>query len=201
MRPNRGLTEKELLEELEKGLSDIEGVSSDDSDNEEEIQKKNVKWLQNVQYITRHLPIKISRNSNENCLEEYPVTYVLRYVPGSLFEDLVQYTNMYALQTGTEKFVPSNLATTNCGKYHQFSNPSRRDVENCRNCIDEQIRPFKGRLSIKQYIKNKPHPWGLKLYLLGGESGLTYNFLIYPGSTMEKEPSYLKYGQGATVVL
>ncbi|KAG5894015.1 hypothetical protein JTB14_031015 [Gonioctena quinquepunctata] len=38
MRPKRGLTEKELLEELERGLSDIEGVSSDDSYNEEETQ-------------------------------------------------------------------------------------------------------------------------------------------------------------------
>ncbi|KAG5890133.1 hypothetical protein JTB14_027800 [Gonioctena quinquepunctata] len=61
--------------------------------------------------------------------------------------------------------------------------------------------PFKGRLWLKQYIKNKPHPWGVKLYLLGGESGLTYNFLIYQGSTTEIEPSYLKYGQGAAVVL
>ncbi|KAG5893939.1 hypothetical protein JTB14_009686 [Gonioctena quinquepunctata] len=132
MRPKRGLTEKQLLEELEKGLSDIEGVSSDDSDNEEEIQarqiigrmiddvsehlnegdneeeieddggeqgeeecnyedfitwKKNVKWLQNVQYVTKHLPTKISWNSNENYHEEYPITYFLRYVPESLFED------------------------------------------------------------------------------------------------------------------
>lgn len=29
-------------------------------------------------------------------------------------------------------------------------------------CIDEQIIPFKGQLSIKQYIKNKPSPWGRK---------------------------------------
>ncbi|KAG5884841.1 hypothetical protein JTB14_004259 [Gonioctena quinquepunctata] len=150
MRPRRGLTEKKMQEELEKGLSDIEGVSSDDSDNEEEIQvrqrigkmiehlneedneeeieddgkkqgeeecnyddfitsKKNFKWLQNVQYVTRHSPTKIFRNCNENHHEEYPVTYFLRYVPESLFEDLVQYTNMYALQTGTEKFVTCNL--------------------------------------------------------------------------------------------
>ncbi|KAG5881348.1 hypothetical protein JTB14_020598 [Gonioctena quinquepunctata] len=68
-------------------------------------------------------------------------------------------------------------------------------------CIVEQIMPFKGRLSIKQYIKNEPHPWGVKLYSLGGESGLTYNFLTYQGSTTEIEPSYSKNGQGAAVVL
>lgn len=62
-----------------------------------------------MQYVTRDLQTKISQNSNENCSEVYPVTYFLRYFPVSLFEDIVQYTNMYALQTGTEKFVPCNL--------------------------------------------------------------------------------------------
>lgn len=32
-------------------------------------------------------------------------------------------------------------------------------------CIDEQIIPFKGNLSIKQYIKGKPTPWGIKIFL------------------------------------
>lgn len=315
MSSRKVLTEKELLEELEKGLSDIEGLDSDDSDYEEEVQvrqrvgqliddisehineednveeiedeennveeieneeeeynyedfitlKKNVKWLQNVQYVTRHLPTKISRNSNENCSEEYPVTYFLRYFPESLFEDIVQYTNMYALQNGTEKFVPCNLQEikaffglsilTGCLKFprlrmywdkslkvdiftdtmtinrmfklrthiHCVDNLAPRQsndklwkvrpifesvLKRCRElqvetnvCIDEQIMPFKGRLFIKQYIKNKPHPWGVKLYLLGGESGLTYDFLIYQGSTTEIEPSFLKYGQGAGVIL
>ncbi|KAG5893477.1 hypothetical protein JTB14_031255 [Gonioctena quinquepunctata] len=206
----------------------------------------------------------ISRNSNENYHEEYPVTYFLRYVPESLFEDLVQYTNIYSLQTGTEKFVPCNLQDmkaffglsilTGCLKFrrlrmywdeslkvdiftetmtlnrffilrthiHCVNNLEPRQgndklwkvrpifqsvLKRCREqvetnvCIDEQIMPFKGRLSIKQYIKNKPHPWGVKLYLLVGESGLTYNFLIYQGSTTKIEPTYLEYGQGAAVVL
>ncbi|XP_070389363.1 piggyBac transposable element-derived protein 3-like [Dermacentor albipictus] len=33
-------------------------------------------------------------------------------------------------------------------------------------CIDEQIVPFKGRLDIKQYVKGKPHPWGVKAFML-----------------------------------
>jgi hypothetical protein len=30
-------------------------------------------------------------------------------------------------------------------------------------CIDEQMVPFKGHLSIKQYIRNKSNPWGIKI--------------------------------------
>ncbi|KAG5890134.1 hypothetical protein JTB14_027801 [Gonioctena quinquepunctata] len=106
----------DVSEHLNEGDNEEEIEDDGEEQGEEECNyddfitlKKTLKWLQNVQYVTRHLPTKISRNSNENYHEEYPVTYFLRYVPESLFEDLVQYTNMYALQTGTEKFVPCNL--------------------------------------------------------------------------------------------
>lgn len=52
-------------------------------------------------------------------------------------------------------------------------------------CIDEQIVPFKGRLSIKPYLKNKPEKCGIKFYVLAGESGMIEDFLIYHGSTTE----------------
>lgn len=41
--------------------------------------------------------------------------------------------------------------------------------------------PFKGRSSMKQYIKNKPHKWGVKLFALCGASGMLYDFEIYTG--------------------
>lgn len=41
--------------------------------------------------------------------------------------------------------------------------------------VDEQIIPFKGQLSIKQYIRGKPTPWGIKNLLLCGQSGIVYN--------------------------
>lgn len=69
-------------------------------------------------------------------------------------------------------------------------------------CVDEQMVPFKGHSNIKQYIKNKPHPWGFKLFLLCGASGLTYNFIIYQGNTTEINPQLSKkFGQGAAIVL
>ncbi|KAM4580374.1 piggyBac transposable element-derived protein 3-like [Odontesthes bonariensis] len=52
-------------------------------------------------------------------------------------------------------------------------------------CVDEQMVPFRGTLSVKQYIKGKPHPWGVKIYFLCGKSGMAYDFLLHQGTTME----------------
>lgn len=50
-------------------------------------------------------------------------------------------------------------------------------------------------------MRGKPNPWGIKLYLLCGESGLVYNFLLYQGSTTELDENIKnKYGLGGTVV-
>ncbi|KAG5873774.1 hypothetical protein JTB14_019929 [Gonioctena quinquepunctata] len=65
MRPKRGSTEKESLEELEKGLSDIEGVSSDDSDNEEEIQVRQ-RIGQMIDDVSEHL----NEGDNEEEIED-----------------------------------------------------------------------------------------------------------------------------------
>jgi hypothetical protein len=68
--------------------------------------------------------------------------------------------------------------------------------------IDEQIVPFKGNLSIKQYMKGKPSPWGIKIFVLCGQSGMPYDFLIYQGATTEITPGFLKrFGFGGAVVL
>lgn len=47
--------------------------------------------------------------------------------------------------------------------------------------VDEQIIPFKGRNHLKQYVKNKPHKWGYKVFMRAGSSGLMYDFRIYEG--------------------
>ena len=42
--------------------------------------------------------------------------------------------------------------------------------------------PHKGRLSFKQYIKNKPTRWGIKLWVLcEAETGYVYRFQVYLG--------------------
>ncbi|KAJ4445301.1 hypothetical protein ANN_07106 [Periplaneta americana] len=49
------------------------------------------------------------------------------------------------------------------------------------NSVDELIIPFKGRSSLKQYVKNKPHKWGIKVFAHAGTSGIVYDFEIYRG--------------------
>ncbi|CAG5043313.1 unnamed protein product [Parnassius apollo] len=34
--------------------------------------------------------------------------------------------------------------------------------------VDEQIVPFRGKLEVKQYVKGKPQPWGVKIFMICG---------------------------------
>jgi hypothetical protein len=52
--------------------------------------------------------------------------------------------------------------------------------------IDEAMIPFKGHLSIKQYIKAKPHTWGIKSWALAeSATGHIYTLQIYKGKARE----------------
>ena len=49
--------------------------------------------------------------------------------------------------------------------------------------IDEAMTKFKGRLGFKQYIKNKPTKWGIKVLVLSdATTGYVRCFQIYTGS-------------------
>lgn len=69
-------------------------------------------------------------------------------------------------------------------------------------CVDEGIIPFTGKLSAKQYIKGKPNPWGIKMFMLCGKSGIVHDFLLYQGSTTELDENCCKrLGLAPAVVL
>lgn len=48
-------------------------------------------------------------------------------------------------------------------------------------CIDESVIPFQGRLLFKQYIPQKTHKYGIKLFKLCSDNGYTWNIRIYAG--------------------
>lgn len=49
--------------------------------------------------------------------------------------------------------------------------------------IDEVMIPFKGKHSLKQYIRNKPIKRGYKVWVLAGINGYVYRFIIYEGKS------------------
>lgn len=65
--------------------------------------------------------------------------------------------------------------------------------------VDETMIPFKGNLAMKQYIKSKPHKWGIKVFTRAGCSGLVYDFMVYKGKNTVQNDRGL--GVGGEVVL
>lgn len=53
-------------------------------------------------------------------------------------------------------------------------------------CIDESVVPFQGRLLFKQYIPNKTHKYGVKLFKLCSDNGYTWNIRIYGGKERQE---------------
>ncbi|KAL3201041.1 hypothetical protein MRX96_012874 [Rhipicephalus microplus] len=67
-------------------------------------------------------------------------------------------------------------------------------------CVDEQLVPFKGRSSLKQYLPNKPKKWGYKIFLLCDERGIMYNFEVYTGKILPRQ-GFPDIGASGNIVL
>ena len=51
--------------------------------------------------------------------------------------------------------------------------------------------PFKGKSLLRQYLPNKPHKWGFKIWGRSGISGFLYDFGVYQGRSTEKSKTSL----------
>lgn len=67
-------------------------------------------------------------------------------------------------------------------------------IENCQKlytpgrvfCIDETLIPFRGRLLMKQYIPQKTHKYGIKMFKLCCNRGYTWNMKLYAGKEADR---------------
>ncbi len=89
-----------------------------------------------------------------------------------------------AKATGTGKDGPlwrvSWLIDTLNRRFRRYFQPGRNVA------VDETLVPFKGRAPFRQYIKNKPRKWGIKLWCLADSvSGYVSCFNVYTGAKDE----------------
>ncbi|XP_039275920.1 piggyBac transposable element-derived protein 3-like [Nilaparvata lugens] len=89
-------------------------------------------------------------------------------------------------------------------KIRPFVNAVRENmkkVEPEEKCsVDEMIIPFKGRSKMKQYIKNKPHKWGIKVFAIASQSGIVHDFEVYVGKGTVKSTNN-KLGLSGEIVV
>lgn len=64
-----------------------------------------------------------------------------------------------------------------------FKNKSLKLPLSVRLSVDEQILPFHGTTSLKQFVKGKPNPVGLKIFILASPNGLVLDFVVYEGAS------------------
>lgn len=82
---------------------------------------------------------------------------------------------------------------------NHFNDIMRENYVPSKNiCIDESMMLWRGRLLFRQYIKNKKHKYGVKLYELCESDGLVIKIKIYSGKSEETTHNV---GHTADVVL
>ncbi|KAL7880514.1 hypothetical protein SRHO_G00027680 [Serrasalmus rhombeus] len=158
-----------------------------------------------------------------------PFEYFKRYIPDEIFNLMADNTNVYALQSATRCFKPTSsgeirtliglhlamgvMKMPRVSMYWEagmdigiFQNTMPRDrffqLRSHLHLVNNLEKPAENNdVFFKQFIKGKPHPWGVKIYFLCGKSGMAYDFLLHQGTTMELSQQHRKQlGLGAGVV-
>ena len=129
------------------------------------------------------------------------ITIIQKIMPRNRFEQIKRFihfndnTNM--LQPGDpnfdKPFKVRLLVDHLCQKFNQI--PMSRML-----CIDEQMIPFKGNSSLKQYIPSKPHKYGYKVFVLCNNQGIVHNFELYSGK-IQPPDNTVDLGASSNIVL
>ena len=61
--------------------------------------------------------------------------------------------------------------------------------------------PFQGRVTGWQYVKNKPNPVGVKLFVRCGRSDMAYDFKFYQGKGIGVSKDHKGLGLGGSIVI
>lgn len=98
---------------------------------------------------------------------------ILKFIHFSDNEDLENgQDRLYKLRNVMNKFIYN---------YQQVYTPGQKV------CIDESLIPWRGRLIFKQYIPNKRHKYGIKVFKLCSDKGYTWNLMVYCGKMQNAE--------------
>jgi hypothetical protein len=85
--------------------------------------------------------------------------------------------------------------------YDSVRKSCRSNAQTENQSIDEQIIPFKGRHSHKQYLPCKPNPWGFKVITRASSTGIVFDFILYCGKYTENEFSVKTLSVTSNIVI
>lgn len=135
--------------------------------------------------------------------EEFRYPTIADTMPFNRFKKLRRLVHFVSEEDASDKYAKIrpvlNRIQKNCSSIQQEHQQS----------IDEMMVPYKGTRAgkLRQYIRNKPHKWGFKLFVRAGVSGMVHDILPYAGSdtffatTFTEEEEALELGAKVVIAL
>lgn len=104
-------------------------------------------------------------------------------------------------------YLADNEAADKINRLYKIAEFMEKFNGNCQNayrpgkdaCIDESLVPFRGRIVFRQYIPNKRHRYGTKIFKLCSKGEYTYSMSIYSGR--EHQPRTVSVAESVVVGL
>nr|CAH7761725.1 unnamed protein product [Callosobruchus chinensis] len=125
--------------------------------------------------------------------------YIRMYFDDSDFVDICHCTNVKFLH---EKGRPMNLTAEEIRPLIDRIRKGCTSVpRNQEVAIDEQMIPFSGMCHMKQFVRGKPNPVGLKNFVCATSEGLVLDFVIYQGKNTFPDHAVTNLGVGPSAVI